>query len=45
MYNGSYAGEDTFIYVAYNFHWEPRSLALPKLPEGMDWREEINTGD
>lgn len=45
MYNGAYAGEDTFVYVAYNFHWEPRSLALPQLPDGMNWYEQMTTGD
>ena len=45
MYNGAYAKEDTFVYVAYNFHWEPKSLALPKLPDGMDWYEELSTGE
>lgn len=25
------------IYIAYNMHWEPHELALPKLPEGAAW--------
>ena len=50
MYNGSYAlredGQpDDMIYVAYNFHWESRTLALPNLPEGMNWKKTADTGE
>lgn len=50
MYCGAYAkrenGEkDDDIYVAYNFHWEPRELALPTLPEEMKWKKIIDTSD
>ncbi len=38
MYCGYYAGAEEFLYVAYNFYWENRTLALPYLPEGMHWR-------
>ena len=37
MYCGKYAGEDNFIYVAYNLHWTVNEFALPHLPEGMEW--------
>ncbi len=26
-----------YIYVAYNMHWLPQKLALPKLPAGLKW--------
>ena len=37
--------EDDYIYVAYNFHWEERKLALPDLPEGIRWKKVIDTSD
>lgn len=39
MYCGKYANEDdnSFIYVAYNLHWEKHVMALPKLPDNMEW--------
>ncbi len=50
MYCGLYAEKtdgkpDDFIYVAYNFHWENRALALPNLPEGMRWEKIADTGN
>ena len=36
---------DDFIYVGYNFHWEVRKIALPNLPEGMQWKKVMDTGD
>ena len=49
MYNGAYAETedgktDDMLYVAYNFHWENRSLALPNLPNGMVWKKIADTG-
>ena len=42
MFCGKYATnkktEDAFIYLALNMYWEPRSLAMPKLPQGMHWQ-------
>jgi len=43
MYCGKYAKsgnvvDDTFFYVAYNMYWEPKELALPKLPADMHWQ-------
>ena len=37
-------GEETYIYAAYNFHWDPQSFALPYLPEGLAWHTVIDTG-
>ena len=48
MYCGKYAktpqgGEDSFLYVAMNMHWEPQKLAFPKLPKGMEWNLVLAT--
>lgn len=43
MYCGKYAGEDDFIYIAMNMHWEAHRLALPKLPRGMKWELAVST--
>ena len=43
MYCGQYAGEDNFIYVAYNLHWEEHEFALPNLPADMEWYEAIDS--
>ena len=32
-----------FLYIAYNFHWEERSFALPSLPEGIVWKKAADT--
>lgn len=51
MYCGAYASEnkkasDDFLYVAYNFHWEPRQLALPSLKKaGLSWYLAVDTYD
>ncbi len=42
MYCGKYGKlpdgkEDDFLYIAYNMHWLPHKLALPKLPREMKW--------
>jgi glycogen operon protein len=47
MLNGAYAkngGEDSFIYVALNSHWESKSFGLPQLPDGRSWHVFANTG-
>lgn len=49
MYCGAYVKkengeEDDFFYVAYNAHWEEKSLALPNLPKGKRWYLKIHTG-
>ena len=38
MYCGREDGEDSWIYLAFNLHWDPQSLALPYLPEGVNWK-------
>ena len=43
MYCGAYAGEDDFLYVAYNFNWIPQEFALPILPKGMSWSVAMDT--
>ena len=35
--------EESYLYVAYNLHWERRELALPGLPAGREWRVVIDT--
>ena len=34
---------ESYLYVAYNLHWEKRKLALPALPSGREWRVVIDT--
>ena len=34
---------EDFLYIAYNFHWEERSFALPSLPEGIVWKKIADT--
>lgn len=48
MYCGSWTASDhtqmyDCVYVAYNFHWENRSIALPSLPDGEKWVKAIDT--
>lgn len=48
MLCGKYAksggpGEDAFLYIAMNMHWESRELAFPKLPRGMKWEFVFST--
>lgn len=50
MYCGKYvkvnrSKEDDFFYLGMNMHWEPHTLALPKLPKGMSWRKLFSTAD
>lgn len=39
MLYGEYAHnkKEESLYIAYNMHWEPHELALPKLPKGKEW--------
>ena len=37
------AEKGSYVYVAYNFHWEERDLALPYLPGGREWHVMIDT--
>lgn len=43
LYCGRYAGEEGFLYIAYNFHWLEQSFALPLLPPDMEWRIVMDT--
>lgn len=48
MYNGAYAVRqdgrpDDYIYIACNFHWERREIALPNLPGNKKWKKVIDT--
>lgn len=43
MYCGLYAGEEEFLYVAYNLHPLAQELAIPTLPPGMRWEKVIDT--
>ena len=50
MYNESYACTENkegdsreYLYIACNFHWENRQLALPNLPSGVCWRKVADT--
>lgn len=48
MLCGKYAksgapGDDAFLYLAMNMHWESRELALPKLPKDMRWEFVFST--
>ncbi len=48
MYCGRYAKkdreeDDSFLYLAYNMHWEAHEFALPALPAGMRWQEVCST--
>ncbi|MCC8136824.1 MAG: hypothetical protein LIO76_01950 [Clostridiales bacterium] len=43
MYSGHYAGEEDFLYIAWNFHWEAQQFALPLLPDGYSWVRVMDT--
>lgn len=50
LYCGYYAKKtdgtpDEHMYVAYNFHWENRTIALPNLPNGIVWKKAADTSD
>ncbi len=48
MYCCAYEPRETgcqFLYLAYNFHWEPKELALPRLPKGCLWHLTADTSD
>ncbi|MFI3211766.1 MAG: alpha-amylase family glycosyl hydrolase [Eubacteriales bacterium] len=38
-----YSGNSSFLYIAYNMHWEKHELALPKLPADMTWKILLQT--
>jgi len=48
MFCGKYAkedgrGEDDFLYLALNMHWESHELALPRLPKNVRWEMAFST--
>lgn len=48
LYCGKYAKnsdgrEDSFIYIAFNMHWEEKSFGLPALPKGKKWQCVLDT--
>lgn len=43
LYDGEYAGDDAYIYVAANLHWTAHDFAIPKLPKGYKWSTFLNT--
>lgn len=43
MLCGSYAGDEEYLYIAYNFNPLPQEFALPKLPKGFLWHIAIDT--
>lgn len=43
LYSGYYAGEEDFLYIAYNFHWDEQEFALPLLPKGQSWYKVMDT--
>ena len=43
MLCGEEDGKDSYIYLAFNLHWEDREFALPYLPEELCWRTAIST--
>ena len=36
-------GEDDFVYIGINAHWENHAVTIPKLPKKMKWQIEVNT--
>ncbi len=34
---------DDYIYVGMNMHWESHAFQLPRLPEGRQWQQFVNT--
>ena len=38
-----FANEDRYLYVCVNFEEEPKSLAMPHLPEGFTWKLQMDT--
>lgn len=43
MYDEEYAGGEGFLYLAFNFHWESHTFALPILPKQMSWHQIMDT--
>lgn len=43
MFNCSYAGEEGYLYIAWNFDWVPQQFALPMLPKTEKWYKVMDT--
>ncbi len=43
MYCGHYAGEEGYLYIAWNFHWDEQQFALPFLPKNSAWYKVMDT--
>ena len=47
MYCGTYVHtsgkDDDFFYIAYNMHWEPKTIGLPHLSEKLQWEAVVAT--
>lgn len=37
--------KDDIVYMAVNSYWEPETITLPKLPEGMNWYLAVDTAN
>ena len=37
--------KEDLVYLAVNTYWEPVTLTLPPLPNGLNWKIAVNTGD
>ena len=40
-----FCGDDDFVYLAMNMHWEDSQLRLPVLPPGFEWRLDLASDD
>lgn len=43
LYCGLKDGANDFVYVGYNLHWDPQTVALPYLPDGLGWKRVLCT--
>ena len=43
MYCGQYAKQEEFVYTAFNLYWDTNKLALPTLPQGLEWQIVLAT--
>lgn len=43
MFAGHNKKKDDIVFLAVNSYWEKISMELPELPQGMQWRKEVDT--
>jgi len=43
LFCGKYAGEQDYIYIAFNMYWEEQVMALPALEPGYEWQLTLKT--